>query len=158
MNPFISIPLVAVNGIETAVSVTKNSSYFEAVRALNTDELAKFPTGNAVIESRHSGNGEQLQLIITTLSVSAIQSAINAAISGFIAKGAGVLIGGTVAITVPGVTSSNLGFRTLAVPNTAALTLDYKVVCSANTVTITALLADRTINAADISTINYFVL
>ena len=69
-----------------------------------------------------------------------------------------VLVAGTLAITVAGVTTSSLAFVTLVTPNTGTLTVKFKAVCTANTVTITALIAAGTINIADISTVNYLVV
>lgn len=68
-----------------------------------------------------------------------------------------VLVAGTKALAVPGVTTTSKVLLTLAIPNTASSTIQYKAVCTANTVTITALIAAGTINAADISTLNVLV-
>lgn len=72
--------------------------------------------------------------------------------------GTATLVAGTVAITVSGVTTSSRAFVTLATPNTGSSTVKFQAVCTANTVTITALVAAGTINTADISVVNYFVV
>jgi hypothetical protein len=72
--------------------------------------------------------------------------------------GQATLVAGTIAITVTGVTTSSLAFVSLVTANTTFITGNYRVVCTANTVTITALIAAGTINIADISTLNYLVV
>jgi len=72
--------------------------------------------------------------------------------------GQATLVAGTIAITVPGVTTSSLAFVSLVTANTTTLTGNYRAVCTANTVTITALVAAGTINVADVSTLNYLVV
>lgn len=52
------------------------------------------------------------------------------------------------------VKTTSKAILTLAVVGNAALTVERQVVCTANTVTITALLGAHTINAADTSTVN----
>ena len=68
------------------------------------------------------------------------------------------LIAGTKAITITGVSTSSNAFVTIATPNTGSLTVKFQAVCTANTVTITALIAAGTINVADVSVVNYFVV
>jgi hypothetical protein len=68
------------------------------------------------------------------------------------------LVAGTLAVTVTGVTTSSLAFVSLVTYNVASLSLSHRVVCTANTVTISALKSDGTINTADISVVNYLVI
>lgn len=68
------------------------------------------------------------------------------------------LVAGTIAITVPGVTTSSLAVVSLLTANTTTLTVSYRAVCTANTVTLTALIAAGTINVADLSTLIYLVV
>jgi len=68
------------------------------------------------------------------------------------------LVAGTKAITISGLTTSSRAFVQLVTPNTVALTVQYKAVCTANTLTITADVAAGTINNVDVSTLNYFVI
>lgn len=67
------------------------------------------------------------------------------------------LVSGTKAITIAGVTASSRAFTQLVTPTGASLTVDAQAVCTSNTVTITALLANKTINTADGSTLNYVI-
>jgi hypothetical protein len=64
---------------------------------------------------------------------------------------------GVCALTVAGVTTSSLAF---VIPVTqGSLSVNYKAVCTANTITISALVAAGTVNTADTtSVVNYFVV
>lgn len=81
-------------------------------------------------------------------------------VSGFTFKGSGtaVLSSGTVAVTVSGVTSSSTAYISRTIPSGASLTIMANVVCTTNTITITADLAAGTINTADGSTYFYIVI
>lgn len=68
------------------------------------------------------------------------------------------LVAGTKAITITGLTTSSRAFVTLVTPNTTTLTVTYQAVCTADTLTLRANVAAGTINVADISTLNYFVI
>lgn len=68
------------------------------------------------------------------------------------------LVAGTKAITITGLTTSSRAFITLVTPNTVTSTVNYQAVCTSNTLTIQANVAAGTINTADISTLNYFVI
>lgn len=68
------------------------------------------------------------------------------------------LIAGTKAITINGLTTSSRAFITLVTPSGVTLTTTYQAVCTANTLTIQANVAAGTINASDISTVNYFII
>ena len=74
--------------------------------------------------------------------------------------GQATLVAGTLAITVPGVTTSSLAFVSIvsSVPGAGSLTVSHRAVCTANTVTITALVAAGTINILDLSVVNYLVI
>lgn len=82
----------------------------------------------------------------------------SASSTGAVSSGQTALVAGTIAITIPGLTTANKGFITRAVSNTTTSTAEYRAVCTANTLTLTADLAAGTINVADISTLNWFVL
>lgn len=70
------------------------------------------------------------------------------------------LVAGTKAITVTGLTTSSLAFVSVvsAVPGAGNLTVSHRAVCTANTITITALVAAGTINNLDVSVVNWFVV
>lgn len=67
------------------------------------------------------------------------------------------LVAGTKALAIAGTVTTSKAFLQLASPLTAGNTVDYQAVCTANTLTITALLAAKTINVADVSIINYML-
>lgn len=67
------------------------------------------------------------------------------------------LVAGTKAITAAGTLTTSKAFLQVVSPLTASLTVDIQAVCTANTLTITALLAAKTINAADVSIVNYII-
>lgn len=69
-----------------------------------------------------------------------------------------VLVSGTKAITISGLTTSSRAFIQLVTPTGVTLTTTYQAVCTANTLTLQANVAAGTINAADGSTVNYWVL
>lgn len=68
------------------------------------------------------------------------------------------LVAGTKAITITGVLTTSLAFVTLVIANTTTLTTTYQAVCTADTLTLRANVAAGTINIADISTLNYWVI
>ena len=70
------------------------------------------------------------------------------------------LVAGTKAITVTGLTTASLAFVSLvsSVPGAGSLTVSHRAVCTANTITITALVAAGTINNLDLSVVNWFVV
>lgn len=72
-------------------------------------------------------------------------------------RGQATLVAGTLAISVPGTKTTSLAFIQLVTPNSAALTVERQAVCTADTLTITALIGAKTINAADVSVVNYEV-
>lgn len=69
-----------------------------------------------------------------------------------------VLVSGTKAITITGLTTSSRAFVTLVSPSGGSLTIQYQAVCTSNTLTLQANVAAGTINTADGSTLNYFVI
>lgn len=108
--------------------------------------------GNATITNNYALG------LAGSLSLATVGSkiAIKEGSGGFMGQVA--LVAGTKVITVAGVTTSSRAFVQLVTPNTTTLTVNYQVVCTANTVTITALVAAGTINVADLSTLNYIIV
>jgi hypothetical protein len=75
------------------------------------------------------------------------------------ASGKTTLIAGTKSITISGVTTSStatLGF--VSIGGTVSTTWQYKVVCTTNTITITAIDNTGATNTSDTSTLNYYVV
>ncbi len=68
------------------------------------------------------------------------------------------LVSGTKAITITGITTSSRAFITLVSPVGTTATVEVQAVCTSNTLTIQANVAAGTINTADTSTFNYFVI
>lgn len=69
------------------------------------------------------------------------------------------LVAGTKAITISGVTTSTRAFPGFVAPGgTVTTTWKYKLVCTANTLTITAIDNSGAINTLDTSTLNYFII
>jgi hypothetical protein len=67
------------------------------------------------------------------------------------------LVGGTLAITITGLTTSHRGMVTLVTPNNVLATRSYQAVCTANTITIRANTDTGLLNMADTSVLNYFI-
>lgn len=67
------------------------------------------------------------------------------------------LVAGTKAVTIAGAATTSIALVQLVTPAGASLTVERQAVMTANTLTITALLAAKTINAADTSTVNYMI-
>lgn len=82
----------------------------------------------------------------------------------FIKEGSGgsvgqtTLVSGTKAVTISGVTTSTRCFAQRVTASGTTLTVNYDCACTANTLTITADVAAGTINTADGSTLNYFII
>lgn len=73
--------------------------------------------------------------------------------------GQATLVAGTKAITITGVTTSTRAFiGFVSAGGTVTTTWQYKTVCTANTLTITAIDNTGTTNTSDTSVINYFVI
>lgn len=68
------------------------------------------------------------------------------------------LVAGTQTITINGLTTNSRAFVTLVTPTGVTLTTAYQAVCTSNTLTIQANVAAGTINTADGSVLNYFVI
>lgn len=159
MGVFVSLPLVGEDGSPVSKTVVKNSSYFKDIRSLTAAELVDFPTGLSVIESQiYKGLQEGVHVYVSSSTVAAVQAAVNSPVAGVASVGQVALVAGTLAITIPGLTTSNRGFVSLVASATGSSTVTYQAVCTANTLTLRANVAAGTINVADVSTVNYFVL
>lgn len=134
-----------------------NSSLNESVLAATAAQIVTYPSALSQINRRYFSNSQQnTGTLIVTESVASVIS--GASSNGSSASGQVALVAGTKAITIPGLTTANLGFVTVAVANTPGSTVVYQAVCTANTLTLQANIAAGTINVADISTLNYFVI
>lgn len=164
MDAFISVPLVAVDQSVDTSTPSINASLIQAIRALSTAEAANptYSGGNAIVELRSEKTfslSEAVKRLVSSSSVSALTSAANSAIAGQVTNGQVTLVAGVAAITVPGVTTSNKGFTSLAAQGgTSTAVYEYRIACTANTVTITAVTVAGAAVTTDTSVINYFVL
>lgn len=68
------------------------------------------------------------------------------------------LIAGTRSINIPGLTTTGIAMTTLVSASYASLTANYQAVCTRNLLTLQANLSNGTINTADNSTLNYWVI
>lgn len=160
MDAFISLPLVGVDSKPSSSTVVKNAKYVETIRSLTASEALQYPTGNAVVDIKKMvALQEEVHHYFTSLSVSAVQSALNSAIAGVVTNGQGTLVAGVLAVTVPGLTTSNKGFSQLVIQaGTSTTVYEYKAVCTANTLTITAVTVAGATVTTDTSVVNYFAL
>lgn len=134
-----------------------NNSLIDGVETAATALAATYTNVVAQINTRFFNNNQQFA---SNYLVTETVAAVIGATGTFGGSGSGqtTLVAGTKAITIQGLTTSSLGFVQLVTPNTASLTIQYQAVCTANTLTIQANVAAGTINTADISTLNYFVI
>lgn len=156
-----SLVVVAIDNVSTTgtYSLPTQGVY---TRAATTSEIAAFPTAlTAVVVPQDVQNNNRAVIYLSSTATATVNTAINAAAAGVLGSGVSgqtTLVAGTKAITITGLTTSNLGFVQLVSPSSASSTIQYKAVCTANTLTITALVAAGTINASDVSTVNYAIL
>lgn len=160
MDAFVSLPLVGIDSKPVSITVVKNTNYIESIRSLVASEATAYPTANAVVEIKKLvALQEEVHKFFTSSTVSAVQSAVNSAIAGVVTNGQVTLVAGTLAITVPGLTTANKGFTALAAQGgTSTAVYQYRAVCTANTLTITAVTVAGAAVTTDTSVVNYFVL
>ena len=104
--------------------------------------------------------GTNLECIPLTTFLATNVNGISADVTGTITLPTGqtTLISGTKALTIAGLTTNSRAFVQLVTPSGVTLTTSYQAVCTASTLTIQANIAAGTINTADGSTLNYFVI
>lgn len=153
---------VARNGQANTTVRNINPNDILDVRAATTQEIASFPTAlTAVVMKTINYNQPNTVTFLTTTATATFNAAVSAAQAGVL--GAGVsgqttLVAGTKAITITGLTTSNLGFVSLVSSANGSSTVTYQAVCTANTLTLRANVAAGTINASDTSVVNYAIL
>lgn len=77
--------------------------------------------------------------------------------SGF--RSTATLVAGVKAVTITGITTSSQAFLQIINPSGTSLTHNYTAICTANTLTITAVESDdATTNTSDVSTLNYVII
>ena len=96
---------------------------------------------------RSTTSGIEFRVLLTTV----VHSAAN------LMAGQITLIGGTLAVTITGLTTSHRGMVTLVTPNNVLNTRSYQAVCTANTITIRANTDTGLLNPIDTSVLNYFI-
>lgn len=160
--PQFSVTLLASDNSANASTASLNTLFVQDVSVPTASEIVSFPTAAAAITYiRHDQNETRTRRYLTASTPAAVNAAINAASSGVLGAGASgdaVLVAGTVAVTIPGVTTASKVILTRHIANTTALTVEYQYAVTANTLTITAAVAAGTINVADVSTITYAIV
>ena len=126
---------------------------------LNNVFIVGNPTQNVMIgiSSPAADNGSRLQVngdISTRVAGNALR--ITEGANG--RAGQVALVAGTINVAIASVTVNSRAFVTRAISNTTAATVEYRAVCTAGNLAITADIAAGTINVADISTLNYIVI
>jgi len=158
----LSVTLLAIDGSANTTTIYLNPDYIIRVRPASATEITNFPTALTSITIKDLTYQSPVERkYLTATATATVASAIASAQSGVLGSGVSgqtTLVAGTKAITITGLTTSSLAFVQLVTPNTASSTIQYKAVCTANTLTITALVAAGTINASDVSTVNYAIL
>jgi len=96
---------------------------------------------------RSTSSGIEFRVLLKSL----VHSAAN------LMAGQITLVGGTLATTITGLTTSHRGMVTLVTPNNVLNTRSYQAVCTANTLTIRANTDTGLLNMADTSVLNYFI-
>lgn len=127
---------------------------------LKVDPYTNASVGSVVTKIKYK-NQDNSQVLIQDYQVSNTVASIIAASgtgTGVANSGQATLVAGTLAITIPGLTISNKGYVSLVASATGSSTVTYQGVCTANTLTLRANVAAGTINVADISTLNWFVI
>ncbi len=104
-------------------------------------------------------------VIITTpaspaiLTVKGGTTISNLASFTFDSAGSTTLIAGTKAVTVTGITASSIPILTLqSQGGTVTTIVEYKAVCTTNTLTITAVTSAKATNTTDTSTVGYLIV
>lgn len=160
MDAFVSLPLVGKDSSPVSGTVLKNSHYFDGVRSVSANEALLFPTANSAVEYiKHVGLEEKIVTYFSTSSVAAVTAAINSAVPGVVSSGQTTLVAGTKAVTISGLTTTNKAIVSLvAQGGTSTGVYEYAGVCTANTLTITAVDVTGTKVATDTAVVNYFIL
>jgi len=162
---FITVPVVAVdrNGSASGTTANLNTALIQSYTAASAGEIAAFPSALSqiiYIEDVQAASTRTKEILSssTPAQIAALIVAANAGVVGLGTSGQTTLVSGTKAITIAGLTSSNLGFISLVASNTGSSTVTYQAVCTTNTLTLRANVAAGTINVADVSTVNYAIL
>lgn len=156
-----NLTLLASDGSANTSTVQLNAQYVQAIGAPSASEIVSYPTAAAavtyIVYEQNTPKTRRLLTASTQAAVTALVNASNFAVGSGV-SGQTALVAGTKAITIQGLTTASLGFVQLVSPSSASSTIQYKAVCTADTLTITALVAAGTINASDVSTVNYAIL
>lgn len=102
-------------------------------------------------------NSNVMITLVVTQTAAAVAALAQATVSA-LAVGQTTLVAGTKAITISGLTTSNIALVTLVSSLTGSSTVTYQAVCTTNTLTLRANVAAGTINTADVSILNYAIV
>lgn len=158
-----ALTIVASDGVAASGTVYKNTNHVQTVEAATAGEIVQFPTAVSAITIRSDEQTNAFRMIryLSSSSVASVNAAVAAAIAGVLGGGASgqvALVAGTKAITITGLTTTSKALVTLVAPSGASSTIQYQAVCTANTLTLQANVAAGTINASDVSTLNYAIV
>lgn len=157
-----ALTILASDNSADAATIYPNTLEVQSVRAATAGDIASFPSAVSAVTIRTiEQNTPRIRRYLSSSSVATVNAAIAAANAGVLGSGVSgqtTLVAGTKAITINGLTTSSLAVLQLVSPSGASSTVQYKAVCTANTLTITALVAAGTINTSDVSVINYAIV
>lgn len=158
-----SVVLVASDNSANASTINLNPDYVQSIAAANAGEIVDFSTAltaiTYIVFEQNERRTRRLLTATATATVVAAYAAAQANVLGSGQSGDAVLVAGTVAVTIPGLTTASKAVLTRHIANTTTLTTGgYQYAVTANTLTITATVAAGTINVADVSTITYAIV
>lgn len=163
---FITVPVVAVDRVGSASGTTANlnTALIQAYNTATAGQITAFPTAQSQIiyqedVQQQSTRTKEILSSSTPAQIAALITSANAGTPGLGSSGKVTLVAGTAAVTIPGLTTNNVGLVSLVSPANGALTVKFSgSATAANTFTITALLAAGTINTADTSVVAYEIV
>lgn len=159
---------VAETGTVVNNSMAYDGSAIYYYSNAGTQRILVTRDSSETLNNKTIGSGGVISSSVTATTQAAGDSSTKVATTAFVAAnalatstgrvGQTTLVAGTKAISITGVTTSSFAFVTLVSPSGASLSIQYKAVCTAGTLTITADVAAGTINTSDVSILNYLVI
>lgn len=158
-----ALTMVASDGSQSSGTTYLNPEFVSSVGTPTASELVSFPTAQSFVTYRSlEQQTMKVRRILSSSTPAAVNSAISAAANGVLGGGVSgnaTLVAGTVAVNIPGLTTSNVALLTRkTVGGTVTSTVEYQYAVTANTLTITAAVAAGTINTADTSVISFAIV
>jgi hypothetical protein len=138
-----SFTATVASGTATLVVTVVTAGSIQNGMTITGGGIAGTPTVIAFVSGTAGGVG--------TYTISVTQVAARTPTGGTVANA------GVVALNIPGITTSSLAFANCSLVQ-ANLTVNYRAVCTADVLTITALIAAGTTATDSTSVVNYFVV